>query len=141
MGGGTLKEAIDLCNAYLEAGADMAFVEGPSSVEEVQQVCEQIQGPVFYNQTGVSPKFSLKEMTDLGIAMTIVPNALTRCAVTAMYDLAVKLREDPLNEVAFMKSIKGHPCGDMHEFAGFADVRELEARYLPKEELAAKYEG
>jgi 2-methylisocitrate lyase-like PEP mutase family enzyme len=139
--GGSLEEALDRVNAYLDAGADMAFVEGPSSVREVEQICRQVRGPVLYNQTGVSPKFSRDQLNGLGVKLAIVPNALTRCAVTAMYDLAIQLREDPLNEVAFMKSIKGHPCGDMHEFSGFADVRELEARYLPKAELAAKYEG
>lgn len=139
--GGSLDEAIDRVNAYLDAGADMAFVEGPSNMDELQRVCKEVKGPVFYNQTGVSPKLSMDEMRDLGIAMTIIPNALTRCAVTAMYDLAVQLKEDPLNEVPFMKSIKGHPCGDMHEFAGFADVRAMEDLYLPQDELAAKYDG
>lgn len=139
--GGSLDEAIDRVNAYLDAGADMAFVEGPSSLEEVQRVCSEVKGPIFYNQTGVSPKLSLEQMKNLGIALTIIPNALTRVAVTAMYDLAVALKEDPLNEVPFMKSIKGHPCGDMHEFAGFADVRALEELYLPREELEAKYAG
>jgi 2-methylisocitrate lyase-like PEP mutase family enzyme len=139
--GGSLEEAIDRVNAYLEAGADMGFVEGPSSVAEVEQVCAQVRGPVFYNQTGVSPKFSLDQLRSLGVALAIVPNALTRCAVTSMYDLATRLREDPLNEVEFMDSIRDHPCGDMHEFAGFAEVREVEERYLPKEELRAKYEG
>lgn len=139
--GGSLDEAIDRVNAYLEAGADMAFVEGPSSVEEVEKVIAQVKGPIFYNQTGVSPKFTQAELSALGIAVAIVPNALTRCAVTAMYDLAVQLKEDPINEKQFMQSIKGHPCGDMHEFAGFAQVRELEDRYLPNEELEAKYDG
>ena len=139
--GGSLEEAIARCNAYLEAGADMAFVEGPTSVAEVEQVCREVRGPILYNQTGVSPKFSQQQLDDLGIAMAIVPNALTRCAVTAMYDLALQLREDPLNEAAFMQSIKGHPCGDMHEFAGFAEVRQMEDSYLPKEELEAKYDG
>lgn len=139
--GGSLEEAIDRCNAYLEAGADMAFVEGPSSLEELERVCAQVKGDIFYNQTGVSPKLSVQQMSDLGIAMTILPNALTRCAVTSMYDLAVKLKEDPLSERDFMASIKGHPCGDMHEFAGFAAVREAEEKYLPQEELKAKYEG
>jgi len=139
--GGSLDAAIERVNAYLEAGADMAFVEGPTTREEVEQVCEQVKGPVLYNQTGVSPKFSLPELNELGVKLAIVPNALTRCAVTAMYDLAVQLKEDPLNEKDFMASIKGHPCGDMHEFAGFADVRALEDKYLPQEQLDAKYDG
>jgi len=138
---GSLQEAIDRVNAYLEAGADMAFVEGPTSVEEVEQICSQVKGPVLYNQTGVSPKFNQAQLNDLGVAVAIIPNALTRVAVTAMYDLAVQLKEDPIHEVEFMKSIKGHPVGDMHSFAGFADVRDLEERFLPQSELAAKYDG
>lgn len=139
--GGSLAEAIARCNVYLDAGADIAFVEGPTSVAEVEQVCSQVRGPILYNQTGVSPKFSRKQLDELGVALAIVPNALTRCAVTAMYDLALQLKEDPLNEAAFMDSIKGHACGDMHEFAGFAEVRAMEERYLPPEEIAAKYDG
>eukprot|EP00966_Prymnesium_polylepis_P305259 7053984-Prymnesium_polylepis.2 len=56
--GGSLDEAIDRVNAYLDAGADMAFVEGPTSVAEVERICASVKGPVLYNQTGVSPKFS-----------------------------------------------------------------------------------
>ena len=33
--GGSLDAAIERVNAYLEAGADMAFVEGPTTREEV----------------------------------------------------------------------------------------------------------
>ena len=42
---------------------------------------------------------------------------------------------------SFSCGLQGHPCGDMHEFAGFAEVRELENSYLPSEELLAKYDG
>ena len=73
--GGSLDEAIRRANAYLEAGADLAFVEGPTSVEEVRRMCREVKGPVFYNQTGVSPRFSLAQMQELGIAVTIIPGA------------------------------------------------------------------
>src|SRR6266478_2169628 len=55
--GASLDEAIRRANAYLAAGADLAFVEGPTSVDEVRRVCREVKGPVFYNQTGVSPRF------------------------------------------------------------------------------------
>eukprot|EP00746_Dinoflagellata_sp_MGD_P100529 gnl/MRDRNA2_/MRDRNA2_409076_c0_seq1.p1 gnl/MRDRNA2_/MRDRNA2_409076_c0~~gnl/MRDRNA2_/MRDRNA2_409076_c0_seq1.p1 ORF type:complete len:285 (-),score=56.91 gnl/MRDRNA2_/MRDRNA2_409076_c0_seq1:44-820(-) len=139
--GGSLEEAIDRVNMYLEAGADIAFVEGPTSVEEVERICSEVKGPVLYNQTGVSPKFNTEQLREMGIAIAIIPNALTRCAVTAMYDLALQLKEDPIHEKEFMKTIKGHPVGDMHEFAGFADVRALEDQFLPQTELEAKYAG
>jgi 2-methylisocitrate lyase-like PEP mutase family enzyme len=58
--GGTLDEAIRRANAFLAAGADLAFVEGPTSAEEVRRVCKEVKGPVFYNMTGVSPRFTLE---------------------------------------------------------------------------------
>src|SRR5712692_4265092 len=69
--GDTLDEAIRRANAYLDAGADMAFVEGPTSIDEVQRVCREVKGPIFYNQTGVSPRLAREQMQDFGIAITI----------------------------------------------------------------------
>jgi 2-methylisocitrate lyase-like PEP mutase family enzyme len=57
--GGTLDDAIRRANAYLEAGADLAFVEGPTSLEEVRRVCREVHGKILYNQAGVSPRLSL----------------------------------------------------------------------------------
>src|SRR5436853_3423773 len=88
--GGSLDEAIRRANAYLAAGADLAFVEGPTSVEEVKRVCREVKGPIFYNMTGVSPRFSLDEMKALGIAVCIAPGALMRSALASMYDLALE---------------------------------------------------
>src|SRR5262249_37163523 len=64
--GGNLDEAIRRANAYLEAGADMAFVEGPTDLDEVRRICREVKGPIFYNQTGISPRLSTAEMQELG---------------------------------------------------------------------------
>ena len=76
--GGTLDDAITRANAYLDAGADMAFVEGPTDVEEVKRVCAEVNGPILYNQTGISPRFTMDELQELGIAITIAPGAALR---------------------------------------------------------------
>jgi 2-methylisocitrate lyase-like PEP mutase family enzyme len=139
--GGSLDEAIRRANAYLEAGADMAFVEGPTSVEEVRRVCREVKGPVFYNMTGISPRFSLPQMQDLGIAVAIAPGALLRATIGAAHDLAVALRDQgPLAEAEFSERFRKHPLGDLHTFAGFDRVRRWEEAFLPPEELE-KYEG
>ena len=138
--GGSLDEAIRRANAYLEAGADLAFVEGPTSVAEVQRICRDVKGPVFYNMTGVSPRFSLEQMRELGIAVAIAPGALLRATVQAAHDLAVALRKDgPLAEAEFSERFRAHPLGDLHTFAGFDRVRRWEEAFLPPEELE-KYE-
>jgi 2-methylisocitrate lyase-like PEP mutase family enzyme len=139
--GGSLDDAIRRANAYLEAGADLIFVEGPQSVEEVRRICREVRGPIFYNQAGASPRFSLAELGDLGIAVAIAPGATLRATVQAVYDLAVAMRDEgPLAEARFIEGFRRHPLGDLHTFAGFDQVRAWEDAFLPPEELL-KYEG
>ena len=137
--GGSLDDAIARANAFLAAGADMAFVEGPTSVAEVQRICKEVKGPIFYNMTGVSPRFSLEEMQELGIAVTITAGSLMRAALGAMHDIAAKLRDEgPMAEARFIAGFKKHPLGDLHTFAGFDQIRDWEKEYLG-EEAMAKY--
>jgi 2-methylisocitrate lyase-like PEP mutase family enzyme len=82
-----------------------------------------------YNMTGVSPRFTLEQMQELGIAIAIAPGALLRATIQAAYDLAVALREDgPLAEAAFSEQFRKHPLGDLHTFAGFDRVRRWGTR-------------
>jgi 2-methylisocitrate lyase-like PEP mutase family enzyme len=139
--GGSLDEAIRRANAYLEAGADLAFVEGPTSLDEIRRVCREVRGPIFYNQTGVSPRLTTAQTKELGIAVTILPGAMMRVALQAMWDFAAGLRaEGPAAEARFMETFRHHPVGDLHTFAGFDQIRAWEADFLPAEELE-KYEG
>jgi len=134
--GGSLDEAIRRANALLAAGADLAFVEGPTSVAEVRRVCAEVKGPVFYNMTGISPRFTLDEMKALGIALTIAPGALMRVSLMAMHDLAVQMRDEgPMAEARFLENFSGHPLGDLHTFAGFDRIRAWEKEFLGEEAM------
>jgi 2-methylisocitrate lyase-like PEP mutase family enzyme len=138
--GGSLDDAIRRANAYLEAGADLAFVEGPTSVEEVRRVCREVNGRILYNQTGVSPRFGLPELEDLGIAIVILPGVALRATIQAVHDLGVALRDaGPLAEEAFAARFKEHPLANVHAFAGFDQVQAWEREFLPAEDLD-KYE-
>ena len=134
--GGSLSAAIDRANAYLDAGADMAFVEGPTSLDEVEQVCQKVRGPVFYNMTGVSPRMTLEVMQQLGIAITITAGTTMRATLQSVYDIAVKLRDEgPMAEAAFAEDFKKHPLHDVHTFAGFDTIRACEEVFLPADQL------
>lgn len=138
--GGSLDDAIRRANAYLEAGADLAFIEGPVGVDEVRRACCEVKGKLLYNQTGVSPRLSLPEMEALGIAITILPGVALRATIQAVYDLGVALRDKgPLAEEDFSEQFKTHPLANVHAFAGFDQVRAWESEFLPAEELG-KYE-
>lgn len=134
--GGSLDDAIARVNAYLAAGADLGFIEGPTSVEEVKRICREVKGPVFYNMTGVSPRFTMEELRAMGIMMCISPNAMLRTALAAMHDLAAQMHaEGPVAETRFMEGFRKHPLGDLHTFAGFDQVREWEREYLGEDAM------
>ena len=139
--GGSLDEAIWRANAFLDAGADLAFVEGPKDIAEVERICHEVKGPVFYNMTGISPRMDRETMARLGIKITILPGAIMRAALLAMHDLASALREKgPMVETELDARAKGHPLGNTHVFAGFDRIRAMEESFLPAE-TAKKYDG
>jgi 2-methylisocitrate lyase-like PEP mutase family enzyme len=139
--GGSMEEAITRANAFLEAGADLAFVEGPKDRQEVAHICQAVKGPVFYNMTGISPRFTAEEMAAIGIRACILPGAAMRATIMAIHDFATTLKaEGPMAEAAYDARFKQHPMGNLHGFAGFDRIREMEAEFLPAE-AAEKYEG
>jgi 2-methylisocitrate lyase-like PEP mutase family enzyme len=139
--GGSLDEAIWRANAFLDAGADLAFVEGPKDRGEVERICREVKGRVFYNMTGISPRFTQEEMAELGIALCILPGAAMRATIMAVHDFAQAIRQrGTMVEAELDAAFRQHPLGNLHGFAGFDRIRELESAYLPPE-TAAKYEG
>ena len=115
-------------------------MEGPTSVDEVTRVSRAFPGKVFYNMTGVSPRFTLAQMNELGIAVAITPGSTFRVTMQAVYDYAVALRDHgPMAEHDFNERFKTHPMGNVHRFAGFDEIQAWETEFLPPEELE-KYE-
>lgn len=139
--GGSMEEAITRANAFLDAGADLAFVEGPKDKAEVAHICQAVKGPVFYNMTGISPRFTAEEMAAIGIRACILPGAAMRATIMAIHDFATTLKaEGPMAEAAYDARFKQHPMGNLHGFAGFDRIREMEAEFLPAE-ASEKYQG
>ena len=74
-----IDDAIARMHRYLEAGADMAFIEAPSSVEEMRRITAEIQAPSMANMVpgGRTPVLSARELERLGFACVAHPTALT----------------------------------------------------------------
>jgi 2-methylisocitrate lyase-like PEP mutase family enzyme len=66
-----LDAAIDRAGAYLDAGADVAFVEAPQSVEEVRLLPSLLDAPQVINlvQGGKTPLLSLAELAGFRLAL------------------------------------------------------------------------
>ncbi len=140
--GGSLEEAIKRANAYLDAGADIAFVEAPTSLEEIKRVVKEVKGPLFYNCTGISPMLSVEELQDLGFAIVIYPGAGLGATLTAVYDLMADMKKRGTAAYAdFENKRAGHPMEDINAFLGFPEVRKMEEEFLPDERVRQKYES
>ncbi|UCG12864.1 MAG: isocitrate lyase/PEP mutase family protein, partial [Deltaproteobacteria bacterium] len=140
--GGSLDEAIKRANAYLEAGADVAFVEAPTSLEEIQKVIAEVKGPLFYNCTGISPLLSVEELQELGFSIVIYPGAGLAATVRAVYDLMADIKTRGTQAmVDFGSRMSGHTIADLNAFLGVHEVREWENDFLPDEQVRKKYEA
>jgi 2-methylisocitrate lyase-like PEP mutase family enzyme len=73
-------EAIMRANAALAAGADVAFVEAPQTVEEVASVPKLVKGPCLLNvvRRGKTPVIELKDAEAMGYKIAILPTLLFR---------------------------------------------------------------
>jgi 2-methylisocitrate lyase-like PEP mutase family enzyme len=76
-------EAIARANAALAAGADMAFVEAPQTIDEVAAVPRLVKGPCLLNIVygGKTPDLDLREAEAMGYKLAILPGLLLKCVV------------------------------------------------------------
>jgi 2-methylisocitrate lyase-like PEP mutase family enzyme len=77
------KEAIRRANASLDAGADIAFVEAPESLEEVEAVPRLVHGPCLLNMVwrGKTPDVAIEEAQAMGYKLAILPVLLFNAVV------------------------------------------------------------
>jgi tetratricopeptide (TPR) repeat protein len=54
--------------------------------------------------------------------------------------ILIRQGKDEEAEKDFERRLRGHPTEDFNKFAGFPGIREIEAKFLPSEELQKKYE-
>jgi 2-methylisocitrate lyase-like PEP mutase family enzyme len=81
-----LAQAIDRANLYAQAGADLLFIEAPTSADEVRQLPSQVACPLLINMVigGKTPLAPASELGELGFALVLYANAALQGAVAGM---------------------------------------------------------
>lgn len=95
------EEAIRRANASLHAGADMAFVEAPESLEEVAAVPRLVHGPCLLNMVwrGRTPDVAIDDAQAMGYKLAILPVLLFNAVVGVcdrMLDELTRQRRHPM---------------------------------------------
>jgi 2-methylisocitrate lyase-like PEP mutase family enzyme len=80
-----LEPALDRAERYLEAGADVLFIEAPQNRAQQQAIVERFQGrvPLLANMVegGKTPAGSADELAELGFQLVIFPGGLARAVI------------------------------------------------------------
>src|SRR5262245_16853455 len=91
-----LDRAIARAHAYLEAGADVIFVEAPTSAAELARVTREIRAPHVVNIVfgGKTPDPGQAELAKMGFSLVLYANAALQAAVKAAFDVLGALKRD-----------------------------------------------
>lgn len=149
--GGSLDDAIRRGKAYRKAGMDVIYYEAFQSMDEIRTAIAEVGAPIYFTFGAIplEERPSHEEMAKMGIA-------------NAHYWLLRPLRNFPVDrlmwEILHDVRERGGPAmadwnkwaesfpwkyGEpphFHDFMGFAQIREVEKKYLPAEEQD-KYEN
>jgi 2-methylisocitrate lyase-like PEP mutase family enzyme len=78
-----LTAAIERANRYVEAGADMAFIEAPTSIEQLRVIAREVDAPMVVNivEGGKTPVLPAAELESMGFRLILYANAVLRMAI------------------------------------------------------------
>ncbi len=87
--------AIERAAAFIEAGADITFVEAPESIEEIREIPRRLAAPQLVNMVvgGRTPILDLAALKDMGFALVLYANAALQGAVYGMQVALGQLKE------------------------------------------------
>lgn len=91
-----LDAAIERAQRYIEAGADLTFVEAPVSEAEMRAVTGRLAVPQVANLVvgGRTPLLPQAELAELGFALVLYANTPLQAAMRAMGEVLAALKRD-----------------------------------------------
>jgi 2-methylisocitrate lyase-like PEP mutase family enzyme len=91
-----LEEAVRRCNAALEAGAGMAFLEAPQTRDEIAAVPKLVKGPCLLNLAwaGKTPQVDLAEADRMGYRLAILPGILMAAVISRCDEVLADLQQN-----------------------------------------------
>lgn len=122
--------AIARARAYAEAGADVLFVEAPTSSDDLARVAAELRGvaPLVFNwaEGGRTPAIGLNRIAELGFSLVLYPIGTLLAATAGIRALLETIRADGTPAAA----MPGLPSFDgFTDLIGLPEVRELERRF------------
>jgi carboxyvinyl-carboxyphosphonate phosphorylmutase len=123
-----LDEAIERSNRYAEAGADLIFVEAPTSKEDMRRCNREIKAPTNAIQIegGKTPLLTVKELEELGFNVVVYPNITVYATAWMLRELWQGLKKNGTTKHWLDKIIS---FDDFNTLVGLDKIREKESYY------------
>jgi len=140
-----LDEAIRRSNMYLQAGADLAFIDGIKTKADVERAVKEIKGPLSVNMmdaiSGMKTELiPLPELAKLGVGRVSIPVASIMVMHKALMEFFTALKSSPTGllegQTKWVSSFEQYT-----DFVGLKEYRRMEDEFLPKERVESKYKG
>jgi 2-methylisocitrate lyase-like PEP mutase family enzyme len=123
-----VADAVARGRAYAEAGADLLFVEAPTSEADIEAVAAELRGvaPLVFNwaEGGKTPPLPLARITELGFALVIYPIGTLLAATAGIRSLLATLKADGVPSLSGLPTFEGFT-----DLVGLPEVQQLEQRF------------
>ena len=124
-----MGEALDRAMQYLEAGADVLFVEAPTSHGDLAAIPLAVPGLHVANMVegGKTPIVAQADLAAMGFTLVLYANSALRASVHAVREVLGHLRVAGSTELVVDRLITWH---DRQSLVRKQEFEDLEARYL-----------
>jgi len=124
-----LEESLERAHAYIEAGADMTFVEAPRTVEELRAIgalAEKAPQVVNIMEGGLTPQLELAELDAMGFKVVLYANTALRAGLKAMQRVLAHLVEHGSTSAITAELVTK---AQRDTITGLPLIEEMEKRY------------
>ncbi len=140
-----LDKAIERARLYIAAGADMVFPDAVDSEEQIKRFVDAVDAPVSINigfgirSRPTTPLIPVKRLAELGVARVTMARMLPSAALMGMHKALELMRDHVETGTLHDRPDLLYGMEEITDLMGYSKIAELEAQFLPDEQLERKY--
>jgi len=140
-----LDKAIERARLYIAAGADMVFPDAVASEEQIKRFVDAVDAPVSINigfgirSRPTTPLIPVKRLAELGVARVTMARMLPSAALMGMHKALELMRDHVESGTLHDRPDLLYGMEEITDLMGYSKIAELEAQFLPDEQLERKY--
>jgi 2,3-dimethylmalate lyase len=122
-----LDDTLRRCHAYIEAGADVLFVEALRSQEDIEHLVRDVHVPLLYNfvEHGKSPLLPVDELQRLGFKVVIFPGSIMLAVLPLVRQILGEIKQRGTTDALLDRMTN---VVELFETMGLSEMLALDAR-------------